>query len=78
MYFSIQKLSEDLNSLSEEMKMKMDSLLKHISHDGENVGVLSQCYNDIRNWLVQTRGVLSSRIKCMHEELEKHNNYQVM
>ncbi|XP_040189336.1 nesprin-2 isoform X2 [Rana temporaria] len=71
-----EKLSEDLNSLSEEMKMKMYSLLKHISHDGENVGVLAQCYNDIRNWLVQTRGVLSSRIKCMHEELEKHNNYQ--
>ncbi|XP_073465822.1 nesprin-2 isoform X5 [Aquarana catesbeiana] len=71
-----EKLSADLNSLSEEMKTKMDSLLKHISHEGENVGVLSQCYNDIRNWLVQTRGVLSSRMKCMHEELEKQNNYQ--
>ncbi|XP_077320479.1 nesprin-2 isoform X2 [Lithobates pipiens] len=71
-----EKLSEDLNSLSEEMKIKMDSLIKHISHEAENVGVLSQCYNDIRNWLVQTRGVLSSRMKCMHEELEKHNNYQ--
>nr|DBA14412.1 TPA: hypothetical protein GDO54_005386 [Pyxicephalus adspersus] len=70
------KLSEDLKSLSEEMRKKMDSLLKLISHEGENVGVLSQCYNDIRNWLVQTHGVLLSRTKRMREELKKQNSYQ--
>ncbi|XP_072283758.1 nesprin-2 [Pyxicephalus adspersus] len=71
-----EKLSEDLKSLSEEMRKKMDSLLKLISHEGENVGVLSQCYNDIRNWLVQTHGVLLSRTKRMREELKKQNSYQ--
>ncbi|XP_018411527.1 PREDICTED: nesprin-2 [Nanorana parkeri] len=71
-----EKLSEDLNSLSEEMRKKMDSLLKQTSHAGEHVGILSQCYNDISNWLVQTHGAVLSRTKNMREELKKHNNYQ--
>ncbi|KAM5129334.1 nesprin-2 [Mantella aurantiaca] len=71
-----EKLADDLNLLSEEMNKKLDSLLKLISHEGENIGVLSQCYNDIRNWLVQTRIAVLFRTKRMHEELKKHNNYQ--
>ncbi|KAM9294370.1 nesprin-2 [Gastrophryne carolinensis] len=71
-----EKLSDDLNTLSEEMRRKMETLLKSITHEGENIGVLSQCYNDIRNWLVQTHSVALSRAKYIREEMEKHNNYQ--
>ncbi|XP_068110339.1 nesprin-2 isoform X3 [Hyperolius riggenbachi] len=71
-----QTLSADLNLLSEEMRNKMESLIKLLSQEGENVGVLSQCYNDIRNWLLQTHSAALSKTRNIQEELQRHNHYQ--
>ncbi|XP_075048914.1 nesprin-2 [Mixophyes fleayi] len=71
-----EKLTADLHTLSEEMGYKTGILLKPITHEGAHTSVLSQCYSDVRDWLMQAHIAAKSRSKHMQVELEKHNNYQ--
>ncbi|KAM3917975.1 nesprin-2 isoform 2-T2 [Leptodactylus fuscus] len=71
-----EKLMEDFHALSEEMANKTSVLLSPITHEGAQTNILFQCYNDLRDWLIQIHSTVKTRYKRMQGELEKHNNYQ--
>ncbi|XP_040268686.1 nesprin-2 [Bufo bufo] len=71
-----EKLTEDLNALSEEMGYNASTLLSPITHEGAHSSILSQCYIDLRDWLIQIRNTAKARTKHMQGELDKHSNYQ--
>ncbi|XP_056402565.1 nesprin-2 isoform X3 [Hyla sarda] len=71
-----EKLTKDLRALSEEMGYNTSTLLSPITHEGAHTSILSQCYRDLRDWLIQIYNTTKTRSKCMQGELDKHNNYQ--
>ncbi|XP_069805263.1 nesprin-2 isoform X2 [Dendropsophus ebraccatus] len=71
-----EKLTKDLHALSEEMGSNTSSLLSPITHEGAHTSILSQCYSDLRGWLLQIHNTAKTRSRCMQGELDKHNNYQ--
>ncbi|CAJ0923479.1 unnamed protein product [Ranitomeya imitator] len=71
-----EKLTEDLHALSEEMGYNTSTLLSPITHEGAHTSILSQCYSDLRDWLIQVHSTAKIRSKCMQGELDKHNDYQ--
>ncbi|XP_075699878.1 nesprin-2 isoform X2 [Rhinoderma darwinii] len=71
-----EKLTEDLYALSEEMGYNTSALLLPMTHEGAHTSILSQCYSDLRDWLIQIYQTAKTRSKRMQEELDKHNNYQ--
>ncbi|XP_063296179.1 nesprin-2 [Pelobates fuscus] len=68
------KLLDDLETLSTGMANSKDSLL--VSHADARKAVLSQCYENIQNWLAEIRIIADSRTKAIQMELEKNSNYQ--
>ncbi|XP_073426946.1 nesprin-2 isoform X5 [Dendrobates tinctorius] len=71
-----EKLTEDLHALSEEMGYNTSTLLSPVTHEGAHTSILSQCYSDLRDWLIQVHCTAKTRSKCMQGELDKHNDYQ--
>ncbi|KAG8561188.1 hypothetical protein GDO81_015281 [Engystomops pustulosus] len=71
-----EKLKDDLHALSEEMGSNTNMLLSPITHEGAHTSILSQCYSDLRKWLIQIHNTAKTRSKRMQGELHKHNVYQ--
>ncbi|XP_018086130.1 nesprin-2-like isoform X2 [Xenopus laevis] len=70
-----EKLTEELDTLQAAMANNKEALLQPVAHNDECTAVISQCYNNMWAWLLQTRSAAESKVKCIQTELEKHSLY---
>ncbi|KAG8449354.1 hypothetical protein GDO86_016124 [Hymenochirus boettgeri] len=72
----LEKMMDELDTLHSAMTDNKETLLMKIADTVEGAAVISQCYNDLCAWLLQTRISVESKLKCIQQELEKNNIYE--